>query len=346
MRWFFNYFDGPTILHGYALPTSTEHPSSNTLGFATQIIITFEAGDHCLRFDVNVDYVKMDSLSSMLLDSVKQNIKRIEECLHIIPENCHYQHQQFLKLPKQFLDKNGFTEQFYSKHSIVLANDVSVFKYINNEAERLRAMDLYVCKKDLDLQRSLLPNDIVKIAGLVFLQYPRLPQPNDLDASRILPSIIEAIKELHNKNIAHLDIRPDNMCYHQEKAILIDLDRSANAQDFYAGNITYKKSCMYTWPSGIPIEKQIFNKIMDWVQLGFMLIWLVGGEWKNEDMSYHDMNQDTLTKLDGVTSEFRDFLSYLTSKGKVKIKRLVRNCIISGELHDIPHQFSPNRGQQ
>ena len=106
MRWFFNYCDGLTILHGYTLPTSTED-GSNTLGFATKVSITFEADD-CLMFDVKVEYLKMDSLSSMLSDSVKQNIQGIEKCYRI-PKNFDHQHQQFFfKLPEQFLKKNDF----------------------------------------------------------------------------------------------------------------------------------------------------------------------------------------------------------------------------------------------
>ena len=98
MRWFFNYCDGLTILHGYTLPTSTED-GSNTLGFVTKVSITFEADD-CLMFDVKVEYIKMDSLSSMLSDSVKQNIQGIEKCYRI-PKNFDHQHQQFFS--EQFL---------------------------------------------------------------------------------------------------------------------------------------------------------------------------------------------------------------------------------------------------
>ena len=162
MRWFFNYCDGLTILHGYTLPTSTED-GSNTLGFATKVSITFEADD--CQFDVKVEYIKMDSLSSMLSDSVKQNIQGI----YRIPKNFDHQHQQFFfKLPEQFLKKNDFILKI--PLSIVLGNQVSVFKHINNKYEETTAFNLYVNRENLKLQKSLLPDSCVKIADLNFFK--------------------------------------------------------------------------------------------------------------------------------------------------------------------------------
>ena len=138
--------------------------------------------------------------------------------------------------------------------------------------------------------------------------------------SKLTHAVICAIIELHSINLAHLDVRLENICFNDANdmgsAILIDLDRSKPAQDNYEGDTTYKSSCMYTVPEELQTSI-VTNSTMDWVQLGFMLIWILLKDVpESKDVTeYHGMKSALISKLN-VNRNCKTFLQNLALRGK------------------------------
>ena len=177
--------------------------------------------------------------------------------------------------------------------------------------------------KGITLHKGLISNGSKQFSGVKFYKYKRLGKSCDysqamVDMPKLTRAVISAIEELHSCGIAHLDIRLDNICFKDEDdlstAILIDLDRSKSATSSYCGDANYKKSCMYAIPEKLANE-HVTNSMMDWVQLGYMLIWILLKHAGVAPDSYHAMQSSHLHKLN-VSSECRGFLSHLICLGK------------------------------
>ena len=72
-------------------------------------------------------------------------------------------------------------------------------------------------------------------------------------------TVKDAITSIHQRRIAHLDIRLENICFdvNSSKALLIDFDRSVESTLFLSNAIyledTYGNSIMYATPATFPI---------------------------------------------------------------------------------------------
>ena len=79
-----------------------------------------------------------------------------------------------------------------------------------------------------------------------------------------LRSVVAALTELHGHNLAHLDVRLENICFDEaNRAVFIDLDRSEQADS----SVSFKrKSLMYTY-----VESWTYKQ-WDWRQLGLLLV--------------------------------------------------------------------------
>ena len=324
MRWHFCNCGGPQLqkLQGIVLPST--HPNYE-VGFATLINVEFKL----LHFHVQeFEKVEMCDLEMKLMKSVQENIDRI---LLSSPISTVGFNNFFLKLPVEFLDRHNLFEQFYSKHSIVVADYENVYKFVNNLHERTQVDSLcsQCSMQTLELEKSLIPHNWRFFEGIRFFTYERLPKSGCsrkeaiANFPELVSAVIAAIEELHACNIAHLDIRLDNIGFRREcdftSAVLIDLDRSKPADESYQGDSIYKHSCMYTVPAQLISKQkcQVTNATMDWVQLGFMLIWilLVKDVSSEEDIEYHSMNSDHISKLK-VDKTCKDFLQDFVIHGK------------------------------
>ena len=96
-------------------------------------------------------------------------------------------------------------------------------------------------------------------------------------------SVVNAIIELHAAEIAHQDIRLENICFNltTEVAVLIDLDRSCScSRKAEITSTKYGKSTMYLAPCRLWTAD-----MMDWRQLAILIYYI-----SNEDVSdYHDI---------------------------------------------------------
>ena len=77
-------------------------------------------------------------------------------------------------------------------------------------------------------------------------------------------SVVIALKELHEQGYTHCDIRLDNICFKENRAVLIDLDMGGRiSRPYIASSLT--KSIMY--PRHIRDREKL-----DWRQLGIMIV--------------------------------------------------------------------------
>ena len=82
-----------------------------------------------------------------------------------------------------------------------------------------------------------------------------------------LRSLVNVVKKLHGMNIAHLDIRRENVCMtSNQKLVLIDLDRSETGDTpaLVVKNL-YENNPMYT-----PGDRNWVCTQLDWKQVGLM----------------------------------------------------------------------------
>ena len=97
----------------------------------------------------------------------------------------------------------------------------------------------------------------------------------------------DALASIHQREVAYLDIRLENICFDEtcSKALLIDLDQSVSSTMFSSGisylSETFGNSVMYTIPSTFPPNADHSN--VDWWQFGIMLCNILE---RNEDYHY------------------------------------------------------------
>ena len=169
-------------------------------------------------------------------------------------------------------------EQVPSGQSVVIV-DVGggkAYKRCLDPKEAVRLHHLLLCNPKPS--RSVFPDDSLKVvsARISFFQYPLLkpplkPQQAKENASRFVKLVCEAIQELHDFNIAHLDVRLANICLTDTDDLgvkLIDLGRSEEATTLFkhsiatnycGGSVMYKANNVRTLGQ------------LDWRQLGIMV---------------------------------------------------------------------------
>ena len=97
-------------------------------------------------------------------------------------------------------------------------------------------------------------------------------------------SVCDILQQLHDiLKLVHLDIRLENICFNQSyQPVFIDMDRAMNVG---AVKLPYtaSRSCMY-------VKGRNAGR-MDWVQLGWLIAWVVD----DKHMEYHARSFETLS---------------------------------------------------
>ena len=126
--------------------------------------------------------------------------------------------------------------------------------------------------------------------------------------------VVHAIRELHRVNIAHLDIRLENICYDSQGPILIDLDRWEAADTSFSE--CYGNTCMY------PEPRKYFCEQVDNIQFGYMLLFVLLPQ-NVRPKDYHSM---TPSLVDHIESDlYRNFISQLLQGMCVKHNVIINN---------------------
>lgn len=164
--------------------------------------------------------------------------------------------------------------QVSSGESVVIINEASkVFKKPLNKEEDVRLNTFFMKRAEIGLYHSILPTNVIPLShDVTFFEFPLCSSPLTLAQARAhlkyyALSVSEAIVELHDSGYAHLDTRPENICFVDNHAVLIDLDRSyAHDTDGLEFYYKYARSEMYrcndrTWTA----------ENLDWKQFGLMI---------------------------------------------------------------------------
>lgn len=201
--------------------------------------------------------------------------------------------------------------QVHSGESVVIVNpsEQRVYKkpLRRRDTENLDRL----LRNGIYLTQSVLPLD--KKKEYYSFQLYEKPQALSWIRSRLvkyITSLVGAIGELHNVNLAHLDIRVDNICFTPEgKAMLIDLDRSMPCNtDALIPQGLYGKSHMYkcsrdTWKA----------EQLDWKQLGLVILLI-----QNPSLDIH--RGDLPLPLP------HDFVKWLINEGEFKDEYFLTWC--------------------
>ncbi len=210
-------------------------------------------------------------------------------------------------LSPEFVKENFATDAYQMKsgNSVVILcpSERSVYKSALTRGED-RRLHCLLRNFQYDLQYSSLPIDIKFIGCAVYYKYIALNMPlKKEDALKVIPlfvkDVVEAITELHDVGMAHLDIRLENVCYNDSgHAILIDLGRSVETTEIKFKS--YGNSLMYCKP-----YKEWTAQNADWRQLAMMVHYILN----KEITDYHKIEIDRGTYPDL-------FLCTMFSEGK------------------------------
>lgn len=93
----------------------------------------------------------------------------------------------------------------------------------------------------------------------------------------LVSQIHKALSKLH-AIMCHLDIRLENICFQEDYSLMfIDVDRSTITENV-SDDCLYPGSCMY---------KAGFDKLLDWLQLGCLVLWCITATPASSGEDYH-----------------------------------------------------------
>jgi hypothetical protein len=151
-------------------------------------------------------------------------------------------------------------KQLRSGESFVIRCDDKIYKLPLFMEESRRLMTLYAQYKTMDQielpSKFIIPKDVVKQLSNSFFVFSACTyNPITRDEARVimdsantrswwLNGVVDAIQELHEHKMAHLDIRLANICYGSDgQPLLIDIDRSVDEKRVD----TFFFSCLSSW---------------------------------------------------------------------------------------------------
>ena len=164
--------------------------------------------------------------------------------------------------------------QVPSRQSIVLQGTKHFWKYNPNDKE---SRNLY---RYFDDRGALLRHTVkaLDFFGVESYELPLSRKEANGCLYSLVKEVIPVIEHHHSENVAHLDVRLDNVCFKvPHTVVLIDFDRHMEADRPASIFLTYEHSVMYQAHEGW----LCWN--LDWKQLGLMIIWLIRGH----DYDYH-----------------------------------------------------------
>ena len=147
-----------------------------------------------------------------------------------------------------------------------------------------------------NLKQSLVSSYILNVSGTEFFVFEGLLPPKSRQNAKaclvpLLDSVKVAIDELHQNDIAHLDIRLPNICFRKDgTAVLIDLERCKNT--ISSVWIKESSSCMY--------REEYSQEQIDHLQVYWMAFWILSHP---TDLDYHNMDKMDIKKLQGENEE-------------------------------------------
>ena len=194
----------------------------------------------------------------------------------------------------------NFLKQVGSWYSLVFTDNQYYYKYCPDQSSREKMSSL-MTKERCDL--LVFPINILfvrlpsekELQLAVFVKQEQ--QLSDLTHEEqksclyfIADGIYNALTVLHEKyRIAHLDVRLDNVCFHNDTVTLIDFDRSQSVAESSVQG--YGNSFMYTFPEQHEKSERSI-KLLDWKQLGILIFSIMHGKTQT-DLQAKDFKSET-----------------------------------------------------
>ena len=237
--------------------------------------ITLEWSDSRLQFLEEDRYLNMDEVDSSLTRAYQHNHRlwRLQRSHRDRSALCY-------PLSTAFLQQHHL-KQLESGQSIVLLNEQNkkVYKYHVDPLYQTRVRELYFRHqllhfRGIHTQRIAFPEAIQILDGSecnfsVCQMYdpPLKPDKAKIHIVWFVREVVKAVSELHELDIAHLDIRLENICIDHDhcRVMLIDLDRSREASSRKDVHEVYGHHEMYLKERGWTLAK------LDWKQVGLMM---------------------------------------------------------------------------
>ena len=150
--------------------------------------------------------------------------------------------------------------------------------------------------REKEIKQSLVSSYILNVSGTEFFVFEGLLPPKSRQDAKaclvpLLDSVKVAIDELHQNDIAHLDIHLPNICFRKDgTAVLIDLERCKNT--ISCPWFKESSSCMY--------REECSREQIDHLQVYWMAFWILSHP---TDLNYHDMDKIDIKKLQGENEE-------------------------------------------
>ena len=230
---------------------------------------------------------------------IDNGITRLKE---IISLNCHRLPKlssktfYFMKLSPS--DLSLFEQpqnQLLSKTHLVVKSGDKVFKLLYQSEER-ESLQLVMQTFEEDPPAHVYNPKVAwfRFCPRVFvIQYTFLKYDHMFDCEaehccrELVKGIQVALKELHDRDISHNDIRLENILFNSNhEPILVDLDRAVSVDALFSYfNVT--ESCMYTFPKGVSLDTGVQT---DYFQLGWLVASILT---KDKDKDYHDREWET-----------------------------------------------------
>ena len=169
--------------------------------------------------------------------------------------------------------------QVESGDSVVIVSSGYVYKKPMNSSESMRLSDL---RGQTYLRIGFPLLNIYPVGGTIFYKFDEYLPPSsvpDIQKNGVwyTRSLVDIVHILHRFNIAHLDLKRNNICVSRDglELVLIDLDRSRDTDE----NAMMFKHRYGT--SDIKVKIDWTNEHLDWAQIGLMLKELFPGHQTN-----------------------------------------------------------------
>ena len=256
---------------GFVFPKSApESNDANLISIAytyvTEVTVTWTTD---LFFEVKLTALEKESVK----DRVKTAARGIYEFFkdhHLLDKN---NVKYFMKLAPEDLKIFGSTAvQVASKSSIIVYCDKVFFKCIPNSNHSTTIAHWMISLPRIS--QVLYPSELRRFGRTRFFKFEEMQPPlSRADAKRCLLEIIvqldKILNDLHHiVQLAHLDVRLENICFDADKVVLIDLDRAeTSTKNALSLPNDYPGSTMYTQPDELSGEEWQY-KHSDYRQLG------------------------------------------------------------------------------
>ncbi len=155
---------------------------------------------------------------------------------------------------------------------VIVSSDLGgVYKKPMNTVEQQRLFELFAFQHTHP--NIGFPNNLLRVGDKIFFRFSEYFPPATVPMIHekcvwYIRSLVNVVKALHALNLAHLDIRRENICLSESGLVLIDLDRSCEAT---GEAIMYKYKYRTNPKMKIIIPVNWTNAQLDWAQVGLLL---------------------------------------------------------------------------